>query len=93
MVLLQSAASSGICNIETANLDGYNIFSVSVLYSMFLYIDCTHIYSSETNLKIKKARPATYNIACSVSGDDYPAQFMGRSGMHVPTIHAFIVFI
>ena len=54
--------------------------------SMFLYV-----YSSETNLKIKKARPATYNITCSVSGDDYPAQFMGRSCMHVPTIHAFIV--
>eukprot|EP00455_Lapot_gusevi_P036920 TRINITY_DN4116_c0_g3_i2.p1 TRINITY_DN4116_c0_g3~~TRINITY_DN4116_c0_g3_i2.p1 ORF type:complete len:1260 (-),score=363.04 TRINITY_DN4116_c0_g3_i2:462-4241(-) len=48
LLLLQSSANNGICNIETANLDG------------------------ETNLKIKKARPQTYQIACSPSGDDYP---------------------
>lgn len=29
----------------------------------------------ETNLKLKKARPATYNIECAADGSDYPAKF------------------
>jgi magnesium-transporting ATPase (P-type) len=53
MVLLQSALGQGVCNIETANLDG------------------------ETNLKQKKARPATYNIECAADGEDYPNKFRG----------------
>ena len=54
LILLQSSNPKGICNIETANLDG------------------------ETNLKIKKAIAATYDVECEdPNGRDYPLRYQG----------------
>lgn len=54
MVLLKSSAEQGLCNIQTANLDG------------------------ETNLKIKRAIPTTFQIECNPDGTDYPLYFSGN---------------
>jgi magnesium-transporting ATPase (P-type) len=51
IVLLQSSGQQGLCNIQTANLDG------------------------ETNLKIKRAIPATHQLDSSPDGLDYPKFF------------------
>ena len=51
LLLLQTSARQGICNIETSNLDG------------------------ETNLKIKQAVSATYEIQCHEDGLNFPHSF------------------
>jgi hypothetical protein len=64
LIILQSSIPQGICNIETANLDGF-------AFAIFLDTDI----DSETNLKIKSAISATYEIECEPDGLDFPTHF------------------
>ena len=76
LLLLQSSAQQGICNIETSNLDG-----CACGWEHAWRRACVRVVCRETNLKIKQGVPELYEIKCGQDGLDYPEKIQGAHAL------------